>query len=139
MVGGIKMSYPYDMDLFLKSEKATADSFSPAILSMNANAGGLPKTEEELTEMLESGQAFSVSQTDFVLDLSGLSEAALASLPANLAGIVTVVTGDLDSTEIVPVEYTTEGEGSDIVITIDSSFDGDNLTLVLKNIVEEGE
>lgn len=133
------MSYPYDMDLFFKSEKATADSFSPAILSMNANAGGLPKTEEELTEMLESGQAFSVSQTDFVLDLSGLSEAALASLPSNLAGIVTVVIGEEDSSEIVPVEYTTEGEGSDIVITIDSSFDGDNLSLILKKIVDENE
>lgn len=99
---------------------------------------GLPLTEEELTKMLESGKAFSVSHEGFVVDLTGLSENVLATLPANLAGIVTVVTGDGDSSEIVPVSYTTEGDGESLVITIYSSFDGDNLTLVLKNIVEKG-
>ena len=131
------MSYPYDMDLFFGSEKATADSVSSAILSMGDASDGLPTTEEELTEMLESGKAFSVSQESFIVDLSTLEPDVLATLPANLAGLVTVVTGDQDTSEVVPVSYTTEGEGDQLVITLDSSFDGDNLTLVLKNIVEE--
>lgn len=105
---------------------------------VESSVSGLPLTEEELTKMLESGKAFPVSQEDFVVDLSGLSENVLATLPSNLAGIVTVVIGDKDSKEIVPVSYTTEGEGDSLVITIYSSFDGDNLTLVLKNIVEDG-
>ena len=126
------MSYPYDLDIMFGSEKATADPYG----RMNHHSSGLPTTEEELTEMLESGQAFSVSQTDFIVDLSGLTEGALASLPGNLAGLVTVITGEEDSSQVVPVNYTVEGEGSDTVITIDSTFDGDNLTLVLKSIVE---
>lgn len=129
------MSYPYDLDLAFSSEKATADSNTSRV--NETTPSGLPKTQEEVEELIAQGLAVQAPVEELVVNLEGLDPEVASSLPGNLKGIMM---DDIESEGAVKsVNYTVTGDPQDpehpLTITLESDEPPKSVYLILKEAV----
>lgn len=100
------MSFPYTLDLMFGSERASSGAPTQADLAPIQ----VPNTPDQLQEYVTDGRATEVQLNDSQIDLSALGESnpeLVASLPDNLAGIVSLEEEGGESTVVeVPYEVT---------------------------------
>ena len=121
------MSYPSSLDLAFGSEKAAADPISPAVELMSDSS--LPKTQEELNELIQLGLASECSVNASFGMIDNVDPEVSATLPQNLKGIVV-----LDEGTPVRVKYTVEN--GEVIVQNYSDYVCHTLYLILKQAVD---